>query len=77
MRPPKSPLAGGVDIIRCVGVFMVMTMVCGPPERSLLGAGGAPKSENELEKAACFVSPVGKIPVVGARDGEHAEVIHE
>src|SRR5581483_40854 len=56
---------------------MVMAVMGGPPKRTLLTAGGSPKSHDGLEEPAGLVSAVGEVPVVDARDGEHAGVIHE
>jgi hypothetical protein len=49
----------------------------GPPKRPFLAARGPQQAKHELEEAAGLVGPVGKITVVNARDGEHADVIHE
>ena len=75
--PPKAPAPGGVDILFRIGKFMVVAVMGGPPKGALLGAGGAPKGQHELEKTAGLVGAVGEVTVIGAGDGEHAGVVHE
>ena len=51
---------------------MVQAVVAGPPQRPLLGGRGAAECEQELERPARLVGLVGEVPVVPARDEEHA-----
>src|SRR5205085_3908671 len=50
VAPPES-LRGRVDVAVGVGVAVVVAVVGGPPQRALLGSGGAAERHEELRDA--------------------------
>ena len=52
---------------------MVMTVMGGPPDRSLLSGCSADEREYELEPSACLVASVREVPVIHAGDTKHAD----
>src|SRR5271167_3711828 len=72
MGPPKASEDRGMDILRSIGIFVMMPVMGRPPKGPLLAATGSPKGHQELEEAAGLIGPVRKIAMINARDGEHA-----
>src|ERR1700678_2102450 len=78
MAPKKPVLHGRMYILRLVGVDVVMAMVRSPPNRAALHRGGAQQAEYELTHARGLEGTVREIPMIEARDGEHAyQVEHQ
>jgi hypothetical protein len=66
-----------VEVVVGVGMLVMMAVMGGPPEGSLLCRRAAEKREEKLEGAAGLVTAVGKIAVKGAGDAEFAGEEHE
>jgi hypothetical protein len=66
-----------MEIVLRVGMFVVMAMMGGPPERAFLGGGSAEKGEEKLKGAAGFVTAMGKVSVEGTRNPKLAGEEHE
>src|SRR3954447_12802877 len=56
---------------------MVVPVVAGPPQRTLLGGGGAAEGHQELHRSAHPVAAVGEIAVVARGDEEHADGVED
>ena len=55
---------------------MMVPVVRSPPHRAALHAASAPKPHNELHGAGGFKTLVGKIAVIKAGNGKHANHVH-
>src|SRR2546421_12796647 len=55
----------------------MVTVVAGPPQRALLGGGGAPERHQELHGPAHAVAAMGEVPVVAGGDEEHANGVED
>ena len=76
VAPPEAPLRR-VRVAVGVGVAVVVTVVLGPPQRALLGGGGATDGHEELGDPRHPVRAVGEVAVVAGRDEERpADVQH-
>jgi len=64
-----------MNIFLGIRVFVVVSMMTGPPERAFLRTGRSKKREKKLKGAARLVGAMGKITVIRAGDGEHANEI--
>jgi hypothetical protein len=56
-------------------MLVVQTMRSGPPKRAFLCRRRSQKREKQLEDAARLVRTMGKIAVINARNGEHAQEV--
>jgi hypothetical protein len=61
----------------CITVAMVMAMMGGPPQRSLLSGSLSHKSNYKLKKTRRLIGLVRKVAVIATRDPEHPEEIKE
>jgi len=61
-----------MDVIGLVGELVVVPMMGGPPEDSLLTRGPAEEGQDELERPAGFERAVRKIAMESGGDAEHA-----
>ena len=77
MRPVKAFQLGRVEIVVRIGMLVMMPVMGGPPESSFLGGGATEESEEELERTAGLVTPVGKIAVKGTGDSKLTGEKHE
>jgi len=75
MAPEESVPVGRMGIALFVGMAMMMAVVSGPPEGSLLNGAVAPDGEKELGPARCLEGTVGKVTMVKARNGEHSDEV--
>jgi hypothetical protein len=62
----------GVDVLRLVGVLVVVPVMGRPPQRAHLGRRAAQEGQDKLEEAAGLVGVVREVPVVAAGQREHA-----
>ncbi len=60
-----------------IGMLVVVAMLGGPPESTLLGGHAAEEGEAKLEKAAGLITAMGKIAVESAGDTEFTDEKHE
>ena len=70
-------LNGRVDIDFLIGMLVVVSMGGGPPERAALHGAVAKDGEEELTEAGGLEGAVGKVAVVEAGDGKHADEVEE
>jgi len=75
MRPPKSVVFGGVDVVLLIRKLMVKTMVSGPPKRAFLNCRAGEEHHHELPKPVHLISSVRKVTMKSTRHREHAEII--
>ncbi len=73
--PPETVPLRRVEILGLVAVAVVVPVVAGPPERSLLQRRCADEGEDELKDPARLVRTVGEVPVVACGDGEHPQPV--
>jgi hypothetical protein len=66
-----------VQVLIGIGVLVVVTVMGGPPEGTLLGGGTAEESEAKLKETAGFVATVGKVAMKSAGNAEFANKEHE
>ena len=66
-----------MNIVIGVWVSVVMPMVRGPPQRTLLSRTCAEKRKNKLEDATRLIRPVWKISVISSGDSKHASDIEQ
>ena len=70
----EQALHGGrVDVLRLVGILVVMPVMGRPPQRAHLGRRAAEKGQDELEHAPGFVGVVREVAVIAAGQREHAD----
>ena len=70
-------LNGRVNIDFFVGMFVVVSMGGGPPERTTLHRAVAEDGKKKLAKARCLEGAMGKVAVVEAGDREHADEVEK
>jgi hypothetical protein len=70
---PEAPLTRRVDVELGVGVAVVLAVLGGPPQRSLLGRALGDERQHELERPAGLERPVREVAVVAGGDGEHPQ----
>jgi hypothetical protein len=70
MRPVEALLFDRVDVIRLVGVLVMVAVMRRPPQRALLGRHAAQPGEHELEPARGLEGPVREVAMVATGDAE-------
>ncbi len=71
MRPPETVNVRRVRIFLIFGVFVMMSMVIGPPEPATLDGCRSPQSEEELTEPGSAIGFMGEITVIDPSDCEH------
>jgi hypothetical protein len=77
MGPVEAFQLGRVEIVFRVRMLVVMAVMGGPPEGTLLGCGAAEEREAKLKKTARFVAAVGEIAMEGPRNPKLPGKKHE
>jgi len=77
MRPPKPEERGRVEVLLLVRETVVMAMMGGPPEDTLLRGRHGHPGDDKLEPAAGLEGAVGEIAVIAGGDEEHADFVEE
>src|SRR3954447_2248229 len=71
----EALVAGRVDIVLGVGVPVMVAVLGGPPQDTLLGRALSQQGEDELKSSAGAVSAMGEVAVVARSDGEDAKPV--
>ena len=66
-----------MNIILRIRIPMVRSMVCRPPEYTLLNRKRPKECQQELKKTTRLVRPVGKVAVIPSGDTEHSQVVED
>lgn len=77
VRPVKAFELGGMQIFLGVGMFMVMPVMRGPPERAFLCGSAADEGEDELEEATGLVAAMREVAMESSRDAEFTDEEHD
>jgi hypothetical protein len=72
MAPPKAVNEWRVDVVGSIRMKMVVAMMCSPPQRPALHAGGAKQGKCKLCCAGGAKRLVRKIAVIKAGNGKHS-----
>jgi hypothetical protein len=65
-----------VNVAFVISIFVVLTMMCRPPERAFLSGGAAKHSQKKLKDAAGGIAAVREISMVARGQGKHPDKIH-
>src|SRR5262249_40806127 len=74
VTPPKTPTRTG-DILRLIGMAMVVAVMAGPPQRTPLAVGRGAVGHNELHDPAHFIRAVRKVAMEASGDKKGDEKI--
>ena len=66
-----------MDILFRIRIPMMRSVVCRPPENTLLNRKRPEECQQELKESTRLVRPVGKVAVIPSRDPEHSQVVED
>jgi hypothetical protein len=75
VRPEKAKERWRMQILFLVGETVVMAVMGGPPQNSLLYGGHGHKCDDELEDATGFIGAMREVAMVARGHEEHAQFV--
>ena len=75
MAVDEPLVPGRMHISTCIGMQMVVTVLCRPPQNALLSAALGENGKDELKYPAGRVGSMREVTVIPRADGEHPQPV--
>src|SRR5262249_22321715 len=76
MSPPEAVLSRRMNCAFAISVLVVLAVMCGPPQWTLLSGRATEHRKQKLKHAARGIAAMRKVSMVTCCKGEHSDQVH-